>query len=263
MPTPRQQVSVAVVDGIIYALGGNGGAGNGGAAVSTVEAYDPTADKWTQKANMLTPRSFLSAVVVDGKIYAIGGWAGPGILLTVEMYDPTADKWTQKADMQTPREIAGTYVYNGKIYVTGGLTGEPDNLLVTSAAEVYDPMTDTWTEAPDLPTPRLGHSSTIVNGKVYVIGGSVQFPGHGLSNVDIYDPTTGVWTTGANLPDRRDAHVAGMVDGKIYVIGGFRGFVGRVGLSVVEAYDPGVGVPSSVNSAGKLTTTWGEVKAKN
>ena len=70
-------------------------------ALGTVEAaYMPRGrDTWTQKADMPTPRSFFTATVAAGKIYAIGGIAqnvGP-VLPTVEEYDPATDTWIAKA----------------------------------------------------------------------------------------------------------------------------------------------------------------------
>jgi len=37
--------------------------------------------------------------------------------------------------------------------------------------EEYDPVTDTWTRKADMPTARLSHSASVVNEKIYVIGG--------------------------------------------------------------------------------------------
>ena len=47
MPTARYVVSSSVVDGKIYALGGDAGD-----RASRVEAYDPLTDTWTRKASM-------------------------------------------------------------------------------------------------------------------------------------------------------------------------------------------------------------------
>jgi hypothetical protein len=68
MPTARYGVATSVVNGVIYAVGGN----NGG-FLGTVEAYDPASDTWTTKASMPTVRYLLSASVVNGVIYAVGG----------------------------------------------------------------------------------------------------------------------------------------------------------------------------------------------
>jgi hypothetical protein len=55
--------------------------------LSTVEEYDPATDRWTEKTDMPTARSWLSTSVVNRKIYAIGGCKNQNILAIVEVYD--------------------------------------------------------------------------------------------------------------------------------------------------------------------------------
>ena len=59
-------------------------------------------------------------MVLDGKIYAIGGHDGAGALDMVEVYDPQANSWQRVASM--PRRLLwdAAAVMGGKIYVTGG-----------------------------------------------------------------------------------------------------------------------------------------------
>jgi hypothetical protein len=86
-----------------------------------VDEYDPMTDTWTRKASMPTARTALSAIVVDGKIYAIGGgiWNG-SIFSKMEKYDPATDTWTTESDMTTRRIMLSTSVVNGIIYAIGG-----------------------------------------------------------------------------------------------------------------------------------------------
>jgi N-acetylneuraminic acid mutarotase len=60
-----------------------------------------------------------ASVVLDGKIYAMGGY-GRSPLDTVEVYDPQADSWQRVASM--PRGLYGhaAAAMGGKMYVTGG-----------------------------------------------------------------------------------------------------------------------------------------------
>ena len=59
---------------------------------------------------------------------------------------------------------------------------------------IYDPETDTWTKGLDMPTPRVEFSASVVDGRIYAIGGSKIFLGLAvkavpvLSTVEIYDP---------------------------------------------------------------------------
>ena len=79
---------MAVLDGIIYAMGGSDNV----KALSVVEAYDPAADAWTEKPDIPTARACFAAAVVNGKIYTVGGtgvngnWNVPSAV--VEEYTP-------------------------------------------------------------------------------------------------------------------------------------------------------------------------------
>lgn len=49
---------------------------------------------WTQKAEMPTARTEVTAAVRDGKVYVIGGFDGfARTVATVEVYDPATDDW--------------------------------------------------------------------------------------------------------------------------------------------------------------------------
>src|SRR6185295_120353 len=98
MPTPRVRVGTAVVNGVIYAVGGNAIG-----VLSTVEAYDPATNSWISKAPMPTARGEFGISVVNNVIYVIGGTTGSNYIGTVEAYDPATNTWTTKAPMPTPR----------------------------------------------------------------------------------------------------------------------------------------------------------------
>jgi len=124
MPTGRAGLSTSVVNGEIYAIGGipvNVQAWN---ALSTVEVYNPTTDKWTKKTDMPTPRCVFSTCVVGKKIYAVGGaLVQPSVVTSkVEVYDPATDSWEEEIDMQFARGWLSVSAVSGKIYAIGGST---------------------------------------------------------------------------------------------------------------------------------------------
>jgi N-acetylneuraminic acid mutarotase len=84
--------------------------------------------------------------------------------------------------------------------------------------EEYDPATDSWVSKTDLPIAIAWHSTSAVDGKVYVIGGSIQ--DDLLENVLEYDPATDTWTEKGPMPAPRTMHSTSVVNGKIYAIGG-------------------------------------------
>jgi N-acetylneuraminic acid mutarotase len=272
MLTARQGVVAAAVDGIIYAIGGSFREADI-EILSAVEAYDPARDTWTRKADMPTARRSAGTAVVDGKIYVIGGNSSdkaPWVTSVVEAYDPATDTWTKKADMPTARFAFGACVVDGRIYVSGGATKVRDMVGVWDSVptvEVYDPATDTWTQASDMPWRRFTHSASVVDGKMYIISGAPDEVDMGVAievskTVDVYDPATDTWTTAADFPTARGNSTAAVVDGKIYTIGG-NPMHGPFPLSTVYEFDPGLSGNIAVTSpAGKLLRTWGEAKSE-
>ncbi|TRZ50164.1 MAG: galactose oxidase, partial [Dehalococcoidia bacterium] len=173
-------------------------------------------DFWTTKAPMTTARSGLGVAVVNGKIYAIGGSDGNRQLDTNQMYDPATNTWVNKQPMPTARSRFGITVYQNKIYVIGGTT--PSGL--TDANEVYDPLTDTWETKTPMPTgDRDELAASVVNGKIYLIGGSFHHLWPIPSNLtEVYDPETDTWTTKASMPTAVYSCTSAVVDNKIYLI---------------------------------------------
>ncbi len=107
---------------------------------------------------------------------------------------------------------------------------------ILNAAPMALAAGDTWTTRTDMPTARFGVSTSVVDGKIYAIGGGKTPYGAYLSTVEEYDPATDTWTKKADMPTARNGHAASVVNGKIYVIGGEPR--AQASLPTVEEYDP-------------------------
>ena len=89
MPTARHRFGVGVINGILYAVGGQSSQSNPPTFASMLEAYDPSTDTWSTKAPMPTVRSSLGVTAINGVLYAVGGVTVSGALqATVEAYQP-------------------------------------------------------------------------------------------------------------------------------------------------------------------------------
>lgn len=187
MPTSRGWHSANVVDGKIYIMGGSkdGGAGNQMRHVLTVEVYDPSTDTWLKMDDMPKSRAGGFSSVVDGKIYLFGGHQAKS---RVDEYDPVTDTWTTKSEMPTARNGLSTSKLDGKIYLIGGYIPAGMRFAGLTIVDVYDPATNTWTTASDMPTGRLGAYTAVLDGKIYVFGGLPDWPSESLGTVEIYDP---------------------------------------------------------------------------
>lgn len=75
-----------------------------------------------------------------------------------------------------------------------------------------------WVTKKSMPTARYNTSSKVVDGKIYVFGGT---PGSGmLKTLEIYDPITDRWTSGAPSNKARTFAGTAAINDKIYIIGG-------------------------------------------
>jgi N-acetylneuraminic acid mutarotase len=177
-------------------------------------------DSWTILEPMPTARSGLGVAVVDGKIYAIGGW-NDGYLSTNEMYDPETDTWTTRQSMPTARCYFAIGVYMNKIYVIGGTFGEKDIVYVgfPGVNEVYDPSTDTWETRESMPTARAHLDANVVGDKIYLIGGDAWPFGQSAGGLnEVYDVSSDSWSTNSPMPTNIGYSSSAVVDNKIYVI---------------------------------------------
>ena len=66
-------------------------------------------------------RRYVRVGVVNGIIYAIGGYDGSAHLNTVECFDPMTNVWKPVASMASRRSSAGVTVLNDMLYVVGEL----------------------------------------------------------------------------------------------------------------------------------------------
>ena len=167
MPTARYLLSTSEVNGVIYAIGGTFDTSISGSALAKVEAYDPASNTWTTKASMPTARWGLATEVVNGVIYAMGGYdSSNNSVGTVEAYDPVSDTWTTKTSMPTARDLLGASMANGVIYAVGGYNG-----TFLGTVEAYDPSSNTWATKASMPTARGALGTNLVSGIIYAVGG--------------------------------------------------------------------------------------------
>lgn len=210
MPTARQNLTAAVLNANVYAIGGGD---INLTPFNVVEVYDTSANAWTSVASMPTSRYDLAAVGINGRIYAIGGSNGSANLATVEVYDPSSNTWTAGAAMPTPRSALAAVALNGKIYALGGLS----NNVPLSIVQIYDPSTNTWSAGTSMPSPKYYMAAAAVNGKIYVLEGSGAI---GFSSATYaYDPSTDIWTAEAN-GSAVNGMAAAALNNNIYLAGG-------------------------------------------
>jgi N-acetylneuraminic acid mutarotase len=258
MPTPRGAFGIAVFQNKIYVIGGEDEAlsSKGYYFLATNEVYDPSTDTWETKKPMPTPRKYVDANVVNGRIYVVGGITyedenkhHQNHTAVNEVYDPATDSWTTKQQALFAIARYASAVVDSKIYVLGGTSNQVDDSQAWVANQIYDAEADTWSLGASLPTATYHGAATATTGamapeRVYVIGGGFT---EVTNVVNVYDPASDNWIYGASMPTNRSSLALALVNDVIYAMGGSLGWEGGdfpyeghpVGTTnVVEQYTP-------------------------
>ena len=214
LPLGEGGLGAAVVNEKIYVFGGF--AANIG-ILNTTEEYDPATNTWISRAPMPVPGIGWGVTVCQNKIYAINGTVN-------EVYDPTTNTWENRKPMPTERESLQANAVGNKIYLIGGMLNVPPRGEIFGVTEVYDPSSDSWTTLASMPYPVNRYASAVIDGKIYIFGGSTSSD-QTSTLVQIFDPETNNWTTGAPMPAAVFGGAAAATTGvfapkRIYVIGG-------------------------------------------
>ena len=69
--------------------------------------------------SMLEYRSSVGVGILDGFLYAVGGYNGQLTVNTVERYDPRTAEWQMITEMSTERSMLGVASLNGELYAVG------------------------------------------------------------------------------------------------------------------------------------------------
>ncbi|MBI4635329.1 MAG: galactose oxidase [Candidatus Rokubacteria bacterium] len=234
MPTARQEVAAAALDGRVFVVGG---LGPGGAPSAIVEAFDPATNRWETRAPLPAATHHAAAATLEGRLFVIGGFTGGRVswtpVGTVYEYDPGRDSWSTRASLAAPRGALAVAALGGRLHALGGDSGDP-----TNAHEVYDPAANRWTSANPMPTARDHLAALAFQGRVWAIGGRRSFLGAQYANVEVYDPATDSWRTGTPLPTGRGGIAAVALADRIFVFGGEAPL--RI-FSATEMWDTGNG----------------------
>ena len=139
----------------IYSAGGNPSPG-----VTNAYRYDIAADTWTAIADLPIANRYAGGACVNGKFYVVGGTNADDALYE---YNPDNNTWTVKASVPVPVNFCNSSVVsNGDLIFSVGGGSNYMAWTGTDAVQVYDPMTDTWTQETPMPAARGRNSVCFV-----------------------------------------------------------------------------------------------------
>ena len=142
------------------------------------------------------------------------------------------------------------------VYVVGGET-HPGRSTVSSV-QAYDPHKDQWQELTAMQVKRRGAGVSLLNGMLYVCGGSSGLKA--LRSVECYNPRSDTWSSVADMNMERSSVGAAAINNYLYAVGGYDGI--STCLNSVERYSQeenqwifisNMNIPRSMVCVGVLT----------
>lgn len=200
--------------------------------ISLFLIHPAAAQQWQYKSPMPTARKGITGAVLDNRIWVLGGAKRENNALNrVEVYNPAADSWdTRVPSLLKARDNATAQVWQNSIYVFGGRNGHE----LIREVERYDPDSAKWEIIGQIPTPRFGMASLVVDSTIWLIGGTGLNYNTFYNRVDIYYPNENRWEElPAKLNFARGDPMAAVIEGEVYVFGGY--FYGP--MANYERYD--------------------------
>lgn len=230
-PTKRQGHTITVINDKLLVFGG---CFLDVTCYNDLFEYDTNLKQWRSTTDLFTsrggtvipaPRGFHTASIpADGMLYIVGGSSPDGYRSDAFRLDPETLIWDKpqiEGAAPAGREGHSAVVYGkNKIFIFGGYgdDGYMNDVVVLDTALMV------WANPPtggDIPSPRAGHSATLLGNYMYVFGGSSDL---GVSDeLYVFDLAFLSWSKPlfeGGAPAPRHHHMAIPINHQIWFFGG-------------------------------------------
>ena len=182
--TCQGSASTLLADGRVLIVWETGGA----------ELYDPHDDTFTRTDPPLSPGYNdglpTATLLMNGKVLVAGGaWDGDQSPTGAALYDSGTGTFAATGDMVTGHVLGtATQLPDGSVLMAGSNTFSTSPVSRANA-EIYGPVTGTFTATGNMVMARCVHTATLLNnGRVLIAGGDAGV-GLSLSQAELYTPS--------------------------------------------------------------------------
>ena len=235
-PCPHNYSSLAVVNGLLTAIGGGMG------TLATNQLFSLAGEKecsWVEHFPPMPTERCTTAAVCSGTSLIVAGGEGRNYsdLDTVEVMDTETLQWSTASRLPFPLRYASATICQDRIYLLGYNTdNEPRSVLFCSMADLQQSCRSSsvgvgawfkrltlkavWNRVADLPV----HRSTCATlcGQLLAVGGKYA---DDTTAIHQYNPATNSWEVISHMPTERcETLVAVLPGNKLMVVGGYTRF---------------------------------------
>uniref|UniRef100_A0A803VKM9 Kelch like family member 30 n=1 Tax=Ficedula albicollis TaxID=59894 RepID=A0A803VKM9_FICAL len=159
-------------------------------------------------------------VVVGGRVLEDEdeerGLEMPAATRNFAFYNPKSRRWMALPDFPDYNKWGFSLVaLNNDVYVTGGSRGSQNDTWSTTQAWCFCPRDGLWNPIASMLRARTNHTSAVLNGEIYVIGGTTV----DVVEVERYDPYNKSWCAISPAPKYVSNFAAASCLGKLYLVG--------------------------------------------
>ena len=238
--SPHRYCSLAVVSGLLTAIGGVSGRNTTNQLLSLTGK-----GKWVKRFPPMPTKRYGTAAVCSGKslVVAGGGGGDHNELHTVEVMNTDTLQWSTASSLPFALRYASATICQDRIYLLGNeVSSELRSVLASSMADLQQScrpqslgarletltLQEVWHRVADLPV-RSSSCATLC-GQLLAIGGSDDYFENCTTAIHQYNPATNSWEVISHMPTARcNTLVAVLPGNKLMVVGGMkREWVGEI-----------------------------------
>jgi uncharacterized repeat protein (TIGR01451 family) len=224
--------ATAATETDLYVIGGWDGSKTRAEVWRAAFGANGTLGAFVKVGDYPTALDLHDAVIVQNRLYVVGGWTGNDPLNTVyyaDLQPGGLGSWVAATPLPTSLYRLSATAHNNRIYVTGGFDNRNAQSAVYYATVQADGALGSWQATTELPVGIFFHETVIHDGQLTVLGGR-----GGTAEYDtVYaapinaNGSLGAWATQAALPESLHRFAAAPVTRNgsdfVYVIGGLHG----------------------------------------